>query len=373
MLGLGLRRPLQGEFQKAAALLAQHSGLRLALDLPSGLDANTGADWGAAPCDHTLSFLALSPGLFTGAGRQLGGTVWLDGLTDGTEPPWAHPPAAWLRGAEALTPWPEQGARGRWPHAGHKGTQGDVCILAGAMPGAAQLAAQAALEAGAGRVYVQGLAALNAVELMAAPAELPWLHNVFVAGCGWSEAQEERLANVLHQAKQLVLDAGALNAIAQSSALQRLLAARSSCAQETVITPHPLEAARLLGMDTSSLQADRLASAQLLADRLNCTVILKGSGSVVASPGQVPSLNSTGHAALASPGTGDVLAGWLAGLWTQSKKLAPHELAVLAVAWHGAAADLAPLGGGPLIASRLIQAMSTLHPHRACRLAPTTR
>jgi hydroxyethylthiazole kinase-like uncharacterized protein yjeF len=108
-----------------------------------------------------------------------------------------------------------------------------------------------------------------------------------------------------------VLDADAINAIASDSQLQSQLRARASRQLATVLTPHPLEAARLLGATTSMLQANRLAAAQQIAERFACTVVLKGSGTVIAAPGQTPAINPTGNATLATAGTGDVLAGMI--------------------------------------------------------------
>jgi ADP-dependent NAD(P)H-hydrate dehydratase / NAD(P)H-hydrate epimerase len=112
-----------------------------------------------------------------------------------------------------------------------------------------------------------------------------------------------------------VFDADALNAISGDVQLQTLLKARHSRGSSTVLTPHPLEAARLLGRTAAQVQASRLTAAQELAARFQCVVLLKGSGTVIAAPGQVPAINSTGNALLATPGTGDVLAGMVgAGL-----------------------------------------------------------
>ncbi|WP_347880327.1 NAD(P)H-hydrate dehydratase [Ottowia testudinis] len=186
-----------------------------------------------------------------------------------------------------------------------------------AMAGAALLAAGAALHGGAGRVYVSllgdGAPMLDAAqpELMfrrAGALDLPAL--TVVCGCGGGEAVRDVLPAVLAQAPRLVLDADALNAIAADAALQAALQARAG--QATVLTPHPLEAARLLGTGTRTVQGDRLRAAMELAERFRCGVVLKGSGSVIAAPGQVPRINPTGNARLATAGTGDVLAG-LAG------------------------------------------------------------
>ena len=141
--------------------------------------------------------------------------------------------------------------------------------------------------------------------------------------------------------------------------LQHLLRARSDGERLTVLTPHPLEAARLLNRETAEVQSDRLQAAQTLADRLEAVVVLKGSGSVIAGPGLLPFVNPTGDAALATAGTGDVLAGWIGGLWAQRAEQRRIEdlqrLAAGAVHAHGAAAET---GREPLLrAGDLIERM----------------
>jgi hydroxyethylthiazole kinase-like uncharacterized protein yjeF len=133
-----------------------------------------------------------------------------------------------------------------------------------------------------------------------------------VCGCGGGTAVQAAMPAVLARARRLVLDADALNAVARDDALRAQLAARAARERPTVLTPHPLEAARLLRSTTAAVQADRLGAARALAQELRCTVALKGSGTVVAAPGgHLPVVNGTGSAALASGGTGDVLAGWI--------------------------------------------------------------
>jgi hydroxyethylthiazole kinase-like uncharacterized protein yjeF len=145
---------------------------------------------------------------------------------------------------------------------------------------------------------------------------------------------------VLSRSAQLVLDADALNAIAQDSALQTLLARRASAGLTTVLTPHPLEAARLLGCTVEQVQMDRLAAAQELAQRWSCVVVLKGSGTVIAAPNETPAINPTGNARLACAGTGDVLAGLVGA--ALARGLAASPAAHLAVFKHGSAADRWP-------------------------------
>lgn len=364
LLGLGLRSAPAAELLAAIEAMNRHPAAKLGVDLPSGLQADTGHAPGAVVrCTHTLSLLAPTPGLFTGEGRQQAGRLWLDRL--GREP---GETAVALAGSPRES-WRQHSARARWPHSAHKGSAGRVWVLQGdaSMAGAARLAARAALAAGAGRVYLSGDARdadptwpeLMRPSIEQALAEL--VDGVGVVGCGGGSAIGSLLPPWLARAAQLVIDADALNALAGSAELQQALVDRHGRGQRSVITPHPLEAARLLGTSSAAVQADRLAAARELAERFCCTVILKGSGSIIAAPGVLPRINSSGHAALATAGTGDVLAGWLGGLLAQAPTAAPQELAAIACAWQGEAADQLPEGGGPLRASELIAAMAALH------------
>lgn len=360
LLGLGTQRAPEGEFAQAIALAQANGAPVLAVDLPSGLHPDTGQPLGSAvvQAHATLSLLTLKPGLFTGRGRDLAGAVWFDAL--GVDAPGA---TAELAGAPAVAPR---------RHAQHKGSFGDVAVVGGApgMGGALQLAARAALAAGAGRVLASalddGAPRLDPAwpELMprrqwwtSAPAVLA--ATTVVCGCGGGDAVREALPALLSQAARLVLDADALNAVAADSALQTLLAARAARGRQTVLTPHPLEAARLLGSTTAAVQADRLVAARALAERFGAVVVLKGSGSVVAAPGALPSVNPTGNALLATAGTGDVLAGWIGGLWAQGA--GAREAAIDAAWWHGHAADRALAAGRrhALRAADLVDAMRT--------------
>jgi hydroxyethylthiazole kinase-like uncharacterized protein yjeF len=308
----------------------------LAVDLPSALDADKGTGDGVR-ASHTLSLLTLKPGLFTALGRDHAGEVWFDDL--GVSSP-AQAPAAWLAGA------PHRSHR---PHASHKGTWGDVAVIGGApgMAGAALLAASAALHAGAGRVFVGALderaAALDASQpeqMMRAWESLDLGSMSVACGCGGGEAVRAALPKVLSTAKTLVLDADALNAIAADAQLQIQFRARGQRGRATVITPHPLEAARLMARSAAEIQAARLSSAQELADRFSCVVVLKGSGTVIAAPQRAPFINPTGNARLATPGTGDVLAGVIAArLGTCDDAM---QAAAGAVFDHGLAADRWP-------------------------------
>ncbi len=371
LLGLGATREPEGAVATLLRALNATAGPRLAVDLPSGLSADTGAAFGTlvVRATHTLGLLTLKPGLFTAIGREQCGALWFDDLGCGSQAA-AVPPRAQLGDADSarhLRP-----ARG---HAGHKGGYGDVIAVGGApgMSGALTLAARAALAAGAGRVFACALDSsapthdVLAPELMWRPGlwhddPTAWRDATVVCGCGGGNAVREPLPVLLSRSARLVLDADALNAIAGDTALQSQLAARASRGLATVLTPHPLEAARLLALPgTERVQANRLAAAQSLAQRFDCTVLLKGSGSVIAAPRRTPVINPTGNARLAGAGTGDVLAGWLAGLWSASSASgAPADAVVAARAaayWHGAAASRGD-PSAPLTASALLAAQS---------------
>lgn len=345
LLGLGLSRPPAGEV--AAAILTLNAGAApvLAIDLPSGLGADTGQPVDATCCVRarwTLSLLTLKPGLFTGSGRDHAGEVWLDDL--GAPRDDSSVACARLSTACAVEP-----LRPSRQHVHHKGSYGDLWVVGGApsMTGAALLAARAALHAGAGRVYVHLLHDHGITSCDPMHPELMFRRHVpdndtlaaatVVCGCGGGEAVGTELPALLLRSHKLLLDADALNAVATDTQLGQRLAARAAHAQQTVLTPHPLEAARLLGCTTAQVQADRLLAARQLAERYRAVVVLKGSGSVIAAPGQAPAVNASGNAALASPGTGDVLAGWIGGLWSQ--RLDAFDAARLGVFEHGAAAD----------------------------------
>ena len=343
LFGLGLSRAVEGRALAALRALNGAPCPVLALDLPTGLDADHGVRLGdTVEARWTLALLSLKPGLFTAEGRDACGETWFDTLD---VDPAGVAPNAWLQArTDSLRP--------RRAHAQHKGSFGDVWIVGGApgMSGAARLAARAALAAGAGRVHLAALdpqaARLDpahpellqpAPDALADPAT-PLERATVVCGCGGGEPVRRLLPGLLSRAGRLLLDADALNALAADAALAPLALARAARGRPTVLTPHPLEAARLLDSSTATVQADRLGAARALAERFRATVVLKGSGSVIASPdGAAPWINGSGNAALATAGTGDVLAGWIGGWWSQG--LGAAEAARLGVHSHGAAAD----------------------------------
>jgi hydroxyethylthiazole kinase-like uncharacterized protein yjeF len=361
LLGIGGQRDVEGAFAAAIERINAGSSAVLAADLPSGLDGDSGRVLGVAVrAAHTLSLLTLKPGLFTAQGRDQAGRVWFDDLAV----------RAGAAAAELAGPETARALSAPRLHAQHKGSFGDVLVIGGAagMVGAAVLASRAASAAGAGRVYLGLLARTEPAwvdarhpEVMARPVtqllEARALENsTVVCGCGGG-TMRDTLPPLLHRAQRLVLDADALNTVAGEPALQKAVRARAARQMATVLTPHPLEAARLLGTDTRQVQADRLHAARALAEALSCTVLLKGSGTVVASVDGTTSINPTGDARLGSAGNGDVLAGWLGGWWASHAQATSSHAVAQASAWlHGAAVAHAARVG-PLRATLLIDAM----------------
>ena len=355
LLGIGLARDVDAPFAKLIARMNESGAPILAIDVPSGLDSETGRVRGAAVrAARTLTFIAHKTGLHTADGPDHCGVVELDdlGLGEGVD----EAPHGDLLGPLDVAPW--LAPRRRNAHKGDFGTLGIVGGQRG-MVGAALLAARAALLAGAGKVRV-GLLSPEAPpvdplhpEIMLAPVDDALAGDVLVVGPGagrspsaTSVSMFERsvLPAALASSRPLVLDADALNTIAFNETLRSEVSRRES---PTIVTPHPAEAARLLGRDTAAVQSDRLAAALEIAQRLRVHVVLKGVGSICADPDGRWSINATGNPGLASGGTGDVLAGLIGALLCQGLD-APRALRY-AVCLHGAAADtLVARGKGPI-------------------------
>ncbi|MGU7773181.1 NAD(P)H-hydrate dehydratase [Burkholderia sp. MR1-5-21] len=370
LFGIGLARALDGAFADIAARIAARArttGRVLALDVPSGLDSDTGHIVGAGvavAATHTLTFIAAKPGLYMGEGRDLAGVVDVASL----DVPAPAAPAMMLNApalfADALP------ARA---FASHKGTFGSLAVIGGdtGMCGAPILAARAALFAGAGKVYVGFLGAGAPPydppfpELMLHPADGLDLAEMtaIAAGCGLGtrDAAATLVRDVLAHGAATLFDADALNLIAAHPELADAVAARGAQGNACILTPHPLEAARLLGCDTATVQRDRLAAAHALAARFASVVVLKGAGTVIAAPDGRLTVNPTGNAALATGGTGDVLGGLIGALLAQ--RVPQYEAALAGVYLHGLAADtLVADGTGPagLTAGELAPMVRTL-------------
>jgi hydroxyethylthiazole kinase-like uncharacterized protein yjeF len=304
-----------------------------------------------------VSFLGLKPGLLTAEGLDHSGRVFCVDLGL----PLQLPSAGQSIGPASIRPLQE--AR---PRNSHKGCFGHVGVLGGAegMEGAAILCADAALHMGPGKVSACLLSPLPSAPWWR--PEIMWRTwpsirsagiTTWVLGPGMGLGQEARdlLHELVSEPQALVLDADALNLLAQDAKLQQRLQARQSLA---VLTPHPAEAARLLGISVAAVQADRLAAARELAQRTRAWVVLKGGGTVVHAPSGAWWINTSGSPLLATGGTGDVLAGMLAGLLAMHPQRAPD--AITGAVWlHGAAAQAIGLRGG-LRASELAPAARQL-------------
>jgi len=369
LFGIGLARP---PGPRLRLIIDYINSLRcpvLSIDVPSGLDADTGSivggrDGVAVQATHTLTFIGDKPGLHTCDGSDHSGQIVVDTLEIAAE---RFPPTqAFLNG-------PQSFATALKPRANnsHKGSYGDVIVVGGArgMAGAPVLAARTAAFGGAGRVYVafvdDGLAyddkhpelmfrLADRVEFAASAA------LVVGPGMGTSRHAHDILGRALDSEAEIVVDADALNLISAEPSLQHKLHRRSQAgaAAKTIITPHPLEAARLLDSTTQQVQQDRPHAARQLARQFNAIAVLKGAGTVIAFPDGEIAINPSGNPALSTAGTGDVLSGLCGALLAQGW---PTRTAALAATWiHGAAADqLVASGVGPvgLTASEFIPAI----------------
>ena len=351
LFGIGLARPLDGLHADLVGRLNawrdRTRGPVLALDVPSGIQSDTGAVLGSAVrATHTVSFIGLKPGLLTLDGPDHAGGVSVESL--GLDASDAG--SGQLLDASVL-----DGLLKPRPLNFHKGSAGTVALVGGAagMAGAALIAGRAALRSGAGRVLVGMLDAGLTVdplvpELMLRPADAAMDAACDVLAVGPGMGTDARAAGLLGRALAfdgpLVLDADALNLLAMDPSLAGRCAART---RPTLLTPHPGEAARLLGQSVKAVQADRPAAAHALAGRYRAEVVLKGNGSVLAAPDGAWSINPSGHPGMAAAGMGDALTGLLAGLLAQG---ALPGAALAAAVWlHGAAGERAQAAaGGPL-------------------------
>lgn len=367
LLGIGTSRPLGGKLRTCVDYINTLRCPVLAIDIASGLHADTGSVIGGPGCiavraTHTLSFIGEKTGMHTCDGEDFSGEIMIDSLDIDEK----HFPAAHARLNEL--PLFSSALKARAGNT-HKGSYGDVIVVGGAhgMGGAPVLAARMAAHAGSGRVFiafVDDAPAYDSVhpELMMRQAdrvEFGAATIVVGPGLGTSRHAHDVLARALDAQGRIVIDADALNMIAAEPGLQHKLQNRSP--DSSIITPHPLEAARLLDATTAEIQHDRPQAARLLAKHFKSIAILKGAGTVIALPDGEIVINTTGNPALSTAGTGDVLSGLCGALLAQGW---PAKQAALAAVWmHGKAADqLVDLGVGPvgLTASEVIPAVRTL-------------
>ncbi len=346
LLGSGLERDLDGEFAAAVAAINNHPAPIHALDVATGIDADTGAILGSAVvADMTSTFVGLKPGLFLGEGPNHCGEITFDDLgipsecQERVESAYQRIDGPYL--AERLP---------KRPRGAHKGDFGHVLVVGGGpgMPGAARLCGAAALRAGAGRVsiathpdHADTLAATRP-ELMChrvdGPEELALLLDTadvvaFGPGLGQSDWAQRLFLLLEADSRPAVWDADALN----------MLANDPKSSENRIITPHPGEAATLLESTAAAIQADRPGASAAMVGRYGGVVVLKGAGTLIASDEGIPTLCTSGNPGMAAAGMGDVLTGVIAAMLAQG--LSFLDAAKLGVEVHARAGDLAALDG----------------------------
>jgi len=354
IFGTGLERNVSDEWATAITEINQHPAPVLALDIPSGLNSDTGHIMGCAVrAQLTITFIALKQGMFTANGAECCGKIQFAGLEVPALAYRTELPSArridWPRFASTLGPRPKNS---------HKGHFGHVLVIGGSagMSGAVLLAAQAAARCGAGLVTIathpqhSGWLNANCPELMcygiSNTEDLePLLTRATVIaigpGLGQSELAKDLLHKVLATSKPLVVDADALNFLSLKPQQ------RTNC----ILTPHPGEAARLLGTSTSIVQQDRFATLKSLQEQYGGIIVLKGSGTLISSDSlKPPAVCSGGNPGMASGGMGDVLTGIIASFVAQGWEL--EDAACMGVSLHAAAADkVAKYGERGMLAS----------------------
>lgn len=355
LLGTGIKGAVAAPFAQAISWI-NHAGLPvISVDLPSGVDSNTGQAMNAVHAHVTVVLIALKVGLMTGVAYDYRGELIFDDLGFSPELYTEIPSVAQRIAYEVLI----HQLPPRRPST-HKGDNGHVCVIgggSGGFSGAVLLAGESALHAGAGLVSIA--AAPEAIPLLArGPMEL-MCHGipdpqslaallekatvlVLGPGLGQSTWSEHIFAQALSTQKPCVVDADGLN----------LLALHPQKRSNWILTPHPKEAARLLNTTVANIQADRMAAAQALVDQYGGVAVLKGAGTVVAAADQPLSIACDSLPILATGGTGDVLAGLIGGLLAQG--LPAHFAAQLGVSVHCNAAQIeSALGDRGMLASDL--------------------
>lgn len=395
IFGTGLGRKVRGEHARIISMINQSAAKRIAVDVPSGLNADTGSVWGCCvKADKTVTYIGLKCGLFTGQARDYVGVLAFDDLNVPYEI-YKHVPKVTPEKALMTNDVARQYAKPR-ARCSHKGDFGHVLCIGGApgMSGAIRLCAEAALRSGAGLVTIAthpshaAFLNLHRPEIMVNPVNqpdelLPLMEKASVIvigpGLGKSTWAQNLLALVLVSDKPKVLDADALNILAEhhispgprprvdfspysgspigkiNAAMQNEIPNRND---HWILTPHPAEAARLLITKTSLIERDRFQSVELLQQRLGGVCVLKGAGSLITN-GNKTMVCQSGNPGMASGGMGDVLSGIIAALVAQNRQhkrqgLSLFEAAMAATYIHGKAADLsAQQGERGMIASDL--------------------
>ena len=347
LLGTGLKGSVRPELAQVIRAINGSGRPVFALDVPSGLDSDAGVALGeAVRADATVTFVGLKTGLLVGDGPEYAGNIFFDDLELAPAPsaPFA-PRLTRIVEAEIHEALP------RRARAANKGNFGRVLIVGSGtgMPGAARLAGEACLRVGAGLVTVavapENVAAIAAgrpelmcVALTGEAALLDAIGRADVVavgpGLGRSPWAASALNAVLGGGKPLVVDADALNLLAEQGASAR---------EDWILTPHPGEAGRLIGVSAQDIQRDRLAALDRLIERFHGTIVLKGAGTLVGARARTPGVCERGNPGMATAGSGDVLTGAIAGILAQCRD---HWIAArVGVLVHAMAGDAAARGG----------------------------
>jgi len=350
LLGTGLDREVSGQWQEIINAINHCNTPVLSLDIPSGLNADTGQVMGCAVnADATISFIGLKQGLFTGQGVEYAGNVHFNNLD--------VPDEIGIKVnsmTEQITLDDLQSFLTPRSKSSHKGSYGHVLVVGGecGFAGAARLCAEAAARAGAGLTSLAthgnhaGYITMAVPEVMAHAAEnpielMPLLEKANVVaigpGLGQSNWGMSLFSKVLESELPLVVDADALNLLAQEPVFS----------DRWVLTPHPGEAARLLNSDTDTIQSDRIAATKEIQKKFGGITVLKGSGTVIADGNGKVSICSDGNPGMASGGMGDVLTGIIAGLIAQRTSLGIDvaDASRIGVCLHASAGDHAAADG----------------------------
>jgi ADP-dependent NAD(P)H-hydrate dehydratase / NAD(P)H-hydrate epimerase len=350
LLGTGLDREVSGQWQEVINAINHCNTPVLSIDIPSGLNADTGQIMGCAVnADATISFIGLKQGLFTGQGVEYAGDVHFNNLD--------VPNEVGIKVnsmTEQITLDDLQSFLTPRSKSSHKGSYGHVLVVGGdnGFAGAARLCAEAAARTGAGLISLAthvdhaGYITMAVPEVMAHATEnsselIPLLEkaNVVAIGPGLGQANwgMSLFSKVLESELPLVVDADALNLLAQDPVYS----------DRWILTPHPGEAARLLNCETKMIQSDRVAAAREIQKKFGGVVVLKGSGTVIVDDKEKVSICSAGNPGMASGGMGDVLTGIIAGLIAQKTSLGLDiaDVARLGVCLHSAAGDNAAVDG----------------------------
>jgi NAD(P)H-hydrate epimerase len=363
VLGTGVRGAVREDLVPTIEAINNSGKPVFALDVPSGLDSVRGVPLGATVrADCTVTFVGLKTGLLIGDGPEYAGTVYFDDLeVVAPDSENFRPRLERILESEILQALPRRARKA------HKGDFGRVLIVGSGvgMPGAVRLAGEACLRVGAGLVTVAvapenvGAIASGRPELICLPlSDVEGLREpieradvvAIGPGLGRSAWAHRALDAVLESDKPLVVDADALNLIAEAGPKRR---------DNWILTPHPGEAGRLLGgMGTSDVQSDRLAALGDLVERYGGTVVLKGAGTLVGAPGRIPGVCERGNPGMASAGMGDVLTGAVAGILAQCRD--PWLAARVGVLTHAMAGDaVARTGERGLLASDVARELRT--------------